>query len=94
MIGAHVCGFVLVQILKHDWLVKEGVAYDISLDSVVLKRMKQFAQVRCLAEAYWWCDMHAAQQMAICFQHTPMHARTNTHIPACAVSPVSPTSLS
>lgn len=34
------------QILKHDWLVKEGVAYDISLDSVVLKRMKQFAQVR------------------------------------------------
>jgi hypothetical protein len=35
-----------VQILKHDWLVKEGVAYDISLDSVVLKRMKQFAQVR------------------------------------------------
>jgi len=33
------------QILKHDWLVKEGVAYDISLDSVVLKRMKQFAQV-------------------------------------------------
>lgn len=33
------------QILKHDWLVKEGVAYDISLDSVVLKRMKQFAQM-------------------------------------------------
>lgn len=33
------------QILKHDWLVKEGVGYDISLDSVVLKRMKQFAQM-------------------------------------------------
>jgi serine/threonine protein kinase len=32
--------------LKHDWLVKEGVALDISLDSVVLKRMRQFAQVR------------------------------------------------
>jgi calcium-dependent protein kinase len=38
----------VLQILKHDWLVKEGVAYDISLDSVVLKRMKQFAQVRVL----------------------------------------------
>ena len=34
------------QILKHDWLVKEGVARDITLDSVVFKRMKQFAQVR------------------------------------------------
>ncbi|GBF87688.1 calcium-dependent kinase [Raphidocelis subcapitata] len=33
------------QILKHDWLVKEGVALDISLDSVVLKRMRQFAQM-------------------------------------------------
>ena len=30
---------------QHDWLVKEGVALDISLDSVVLKRMRQFAQV-------------------------------------------------
>lgn len=56
-----------MQILKHDWLVKEGVAYDISLDSVVLKRMKQFAQVRCLVEACWRCGMHAAQQKAICF---------------------------
>ncbi|KAI8473389.1 MAG: kinase-like domain-containing protein [Monoraphidium minutum] len=33
------------QILQHDWLVKEGVALDISLDSVVLKRMRQFAQM-------------------------------------------------
>lgn len=33
------------QILKHDWLVKEGVALDIALDSVVLKRMKGFAQM-------------------------------------------------
>ncbi len=31
--------------LKHDWLVKEGVALDITLDSVVRKRMKQFAQL-------------------------------------------------
>lgn len=33
------------QVLKHDWLVKEGVAADLTLDSVVLKRMKQFAQM-------------------------------------------------
>jgi hypothetical protein len=61
---ANTCvGCVLVQILKHDWLVKEGVAYDISLDSVVLKRMKQFAQVRCLARSLLGRrSMHAAQQ--------------------------------
>nr|QBB20011.1 putative calcium dependent protein kinase [Ettlia sp. YC001] len=33
------------QILKHDWLIKEGVALDIEMDSVVLKRMRQFAQM-------------------------------------------------
>lgn len=33
------------SILQHEWLVKEGVALDISLDSVVLKRLKQFAQM-------------------------------------------------
>eukprot|EP00878_Enallax_costatus_P019301 GHUV01020361.1.p1 GENE.GHUV01020361.1~~GHUV01020361.1.p1 ORF type:complete len:411 (+),score=150.67 GHUV01020361.1:34-1233(+) len=33
------------QILKHDWLVKEGIALDIEMDSVVLRRMKQFAQM-------------------------------------------------
>lgn len=33
------------QVLKHDWLVKEGVALDITLDSVVLKRLRQFAQM-------------------------------------------------
>jgi len=31
--------------LKHDWLVKEGVALDVSLDSVVLSRMSQFANM-------------------------------------------------
>eukprot|EP01026_Neomeris_dumetosa_P061957 TRINITY_DN58543_c0_g1_i4.p1 TRINITY_DN58543_c0_g1~~TRINITY_DN58543_c0_g1_i4.p1 ORF type:complete len:378 (-),score=41.01 TRINITY_DN58543_c0_g1_i4:674-1807(-) len=31
------------QILQHPWLVKEGVATDVSLDSVVLQRMKKFA---------------------------------------------------
>lgn len=39
------------QILKHDWLVKEGVALDIALDSVVLKRLKQFAQMNKLKKA-------------------------------------------
>lgn len=33
------------QILKHDWLVKEGVALTEELDSVVLQRMRQFAQM-------------------------------------------------
>lgn len=33
------------HILKHEWLMKEGVALDITLDSVVLARMKQFAQM-------------------------------------------------
>jgi calcium-dependent protein kinase len=33
------------QILKHDWLVKEGVALTTELDSVVLQRMRQFAQM-------------------------------------------------
>ncbi|KIY96051.1 hypothetical protein MNEG_11913 [Monoraphidium neglectum] len=32
------------EILKHDWLVKEGVASDVKLDSVVLERMHRFAQ--------------------------------------------------
>eukprot|EP01026_Neomeris_dumetosa_P077859 TRINITY_DN840_c0_g1_i1.p1 TRINITY_DN840_c0_g1~~TRINITY_DN840_c0_g1_i1.p1 ORF type:complete len:408 (-),score=64.15 TRINITY_DN840_c0_g1_i1:368-1591(-) len=31
------------QIMHHPWLIKEGVALDLELDSVVLKRMKQFA---------------------------------------------------
>lgn len=34
-----------MQILKHDWLVKEGVALTAELDSVVLQRMRQFAQM-------------------------------------------------
>lgn len=32
-------------ILKHDWLHKEGVALDVSLDSIVLKRMGHFANM-------------------------------------------------
>jgi calcium-dependent protein kinase len=36
---------MLLQILKHDWLVKEGVALTAELDSVVLQRMRQFAQM-------------------------------------------------
>ncbi|GFR51827.1 hypothetical protein Agub_g14290 [Astrephomene gubernaculifera] len=39
------------QILKHEWLIKEGVALDIALDSVVLKRLKQFAQMNKLKKA-------------------------------------------
>lgn len=33
------------MILQHDWLVNEGAAKDIILDSVVLQRMRQFAQM-------------------------------------------------
>ena len=33
------------SILRHEWLVKEGVALDTPLDHVVLKRMRQFAQM-------------------------------------------------
>lgn len=33
------------DILKHPWLAEQGVAADTSLDSVVLKRLKQFAQM-------------------------------------------------
>lgn len=33
------------QVLQHPWLHKEGVALDKPLDSVVLKRMRQFAQM-------------------------------------------------
>eukprot|EP00879_Flechtneria_rotunda_P004238 GHRR01004486.1.p1 GENE.GHRR01004486.1~~GHRR01004486.1.p1 ORF type:complete len:457 (+),score=158.20 GHRR01004486.1:244-1614(+) len=39
------------QILKHDWLVKEGVAVDTDMDSVVLRRMRQFAQMNKLKKA-------------------------------------------
>jgi calcium-dependent protein kinase len=33
------------EILKHPWLAEQGVANDAVLDSVVLKRLKQFAQM-------------------------------------------------
>lgn len=49
------------QILKHDWLVKEGVALDISLDSVVLKRLRQFAQMNKLKKA---CLMVIGQHLS------------------------------
>jgi hypothetical protein len=39
------------QIMYHEWLVKEGVAPDAPLDSVVLVRMRQFAQMAKLKKA-------------------------------------------
>lgn len=48
-------------ILKHEWLQKEGVALDISLDSVVLKRLKQFAQMNKLKKA---CLMVVGQHLS------------------------------
>lgn len=38
-------------ILRHEWLIKEGMAPDAPLDSVVLKRMRQFAQMNKLKKA-------------------------------------------
>jgi len=49
------------QILRHDWLVKEGVALDIALDSVVLKRLKNFAQMNKLKKA---CLMIIGQHLS------------------------------
>lgn len=37
--------YTSTQILKHDWLCKDGAAANTDLDYVVLKRMKQFAQM-------------------------------------------------
>lgn len=48
-------------ILKHDWLVKEGVALDINLDSVVLSRMRKFAQMNKLKKM---CLMVVGQHLS------------------------------
>lgn len=50
------------QILKHDWLVKEGVALDVSLDSVVIGRMKHFAQANKLKKM---CLMVVGQHLSL-----------------------------
>jgi calcium-dependent protein kinase len=55
------CGYALQEILKHDWLVKEGVASDTVLDSVVLKRMRQFAQMNKLKKM---CLMVVGQHLS------------------------------
>uniref|UniRef100_A0A7S0RNC7 Calcium-dependent protein kinase n=1 Tax=Chlamydomonas leiostraca TaxID=1034604 RepID=A0A7S0RNC7_9CHLO len=49
------------QILTHDWLVKEGAANDVVLDSVVLKRMRQFAQMNKLKKM---CLMVVGQHLS------------------------------
>ena len=49
------------KILRHDWLIKEGVALDITLDSVVLKRMRQFAQMNKLKKM---CLMVVGQHLS------------------------------
>jgi calcium-dependent protein kinase len=49
------------EILKHDWLIKEGVASDVVLDSVVLKRMRQFAQMNKLKKM---CLMVVGQHLS------------------------------
>lgn len=49
------------DILKHDWLVKEGAAHDVNLDHVVLGRMKQFAQMNKLKKV---CLMVVGQHLS------------------------------
>mmetsp|Transcript_9123 Transcript_9123/g.15943 ORF Transcript_9123/g.15943 Transcript_9123/m.15943 type:complete len:479 (-) Transcript_9123:616-2052(-) len=49
------------EILKHDWLVKEGLYSDVVLDSVVLKRMRQFAQMNKLKKM---CLMVVGQHLS------------------------------
>ena len=49
------------QILKHDWLVKEGLS-DVNLDSVVIGRMKQFAQANKLKNM---CLMVVGQHLSV-----------------------------
>ncbi len=46
--------------LKHKWLANEGVAYDNSLDSVVLKRLKNFSQMNKLKKM---CMMVVGQNL-------------------------------
>eukprot|EP00955_Chlamydomonas_euryale_P089729 364489-Chlamydomonas_euryale.AAC.8 len=49
------------EILSHEWLVKEGAALDINLDSVVLGRMRQFAQMNKLKKM---CLMVVGQHLS------------------------------
>lgn len=49
------------QILSHDWFVNEGMREDVQLDSVVLKRMHQFAQMNKLKKM---CLMVVGQQLS------------------------------
>lgn len=78
------------QILKHEWLVKEGVAYDISLDSVVLKRMKQFAQVNQQALRCKTGPMHShvcsccrGMQALRCCVDTAVKPILSQHVTSC-----------
>ncbi|KAG1670697.1 hypothetical protein FOA52_010973 [Chlamydomonas sp. UWO 241] len=49
------------EILGHEWLVKEGAALDVNLDSVVLGRMRQFAQMNKLKKM---CLMVVGQHLS------------------------------
>lgn len=49
------------DILSHDWFVNEGMREDVALDSVVLKRMHQFAQMNKLKKM---CLMVVGQQLS------------------------------
>jgi len=48
--------------LKHDWLAKEALQGDTQLDSVVLKRMRQFAQMNKLKKM---CLMVVGQHLSL-----------------------------
>ena len=50
------------QILKHDWVTKETSQGDTQLDSVVLKRMRQFAQMNKLKKM---CLMVIGQHLSL-----------------------------
>jgi hypothetical protein len=50
------------QVLRHDWLHKEGSQGDTQLDSVVLKRMRQFAQMNKLKKM---CLMVVGQHLSL-----------------------------
>lgn len=44
------------EVLQDEWLVREGAAPDTPLGSVVLERMKQFAQVRACVRVQCVCS--------------------------------------
>ncbi|KXZ53911.1 hypothetical protein GPECTOR_6g829 [Gonium pectorale] len=49
------------QILRHEWLASQGVAPNVPLDSVVLRRLRHFAQMNKLKKA---CLMVVGQQLS------------------------------